>query len=85
MIEELQQGLREAVLEMRSEEWRHHGRHAVAEAEITASGEGWSLLDTARLYSTACNALLQSVACAYLKLVHSEDCDDEQSPTNTVY
>lgn len=41
--------------------------------------ENASLLDTARHYSIACNALLRSVACAYLKVVANEDCEDPSS------
>lgn len=38
-----------------------------------------SLVDTARHYSIACNALLRSVACAYLKVVANEDCEESSS------
>lgn len=33
------------------------------------------LINTARLYSNACNALLRSAACAYLQVVANENCE----------
>lgn len=65
------------------------GLHAALPVVPDISGDGWdpdtsgdegssqqdSLINTARLYSTACNALLRSAACAYLQVVVNEDCE----------
>lgn len=73
IIMQLQTGLKAAVSENPDE-----GSGWEPTANWTAA-ETPSLVDIARLYSTACNALLRSTACAYLQVVANENC--EQSNT----
>ena len=64
---------------MASEEWNSsdedkEDRTGSGVQNIWTNEDTVTLLEKARQYSNACNALLRSVACAYLQLVAGEEC-----------
>ena len=87
-IQQLQQALQEAitagVLSTEEETWVT-GEEEPAETNETvpspANKRLTELLPNAWFYSTACNALLRSTACAYLKLVTNTPCEQDRNRT----
>ena len=86
-IQQLQQALQEAieagVLSTEAEDVEWDTGEEPAETTKTVPSPArerlTELLPNARFYSTACNALLRSTACAYLKLVTNTPCEQDSN------
>ena len=86
VIDELQEGLATTLIDewssLEEGQWLGSGEEGqwLGSGEEVPNGELWmsedtiSLVEKAQQYCNACNALLRSVACAYLKLVVGEEC-----------
>ena len=88
-IQQLQQALQEAitagVLSTEEEVWDTGEEPAETNETVPspANKRLTELLPNAWFYSTACNALLRSTACAYLKLVTNTPCEQDRNWTAT--